>query len=152
MTIHPTDMLGRKENPSKKRVSGFKRGKDGTIHRCPGGKTPDSSTYQPGENGKGKMVARFHEGTCGGCKFAEHCAAKPLKRGGGSCAPRISPIQRREQRDKMEHPGYKEKGNRRAAVERVCSSMKNRFQAAKMKVRGKTRVARAMMAKGSAHH
>ncbi|WP_187820394.1 hypothetical protein [Pasteuria penetrans] len=27
--------------------------------------------------------------------------------------------------------------------------MKNRFQAAKMKVRGKTRVARAMMAKGS---
>ncbi|WP_149453761.1 hypothetical protein [Pasteuria penetrans] len=57
-----------------------------------------------------------------------------------------------EQRDKMEQPGYKEKGNRRAAVEGVCSSMKNRFQAAKMKVHGKTRVARAMMAKGSAYH
>ncbi|WP_149453737.1 transposase [Pasteuria penetrans] len=57
-----------------------------------------------------------------------------------------------EQRDKMEQPGYKEKGNRRAAVEGVCSSMKNRFQAAKMKVRGKMRVARAMMAKGSAYH
>ncbi|WP_149453542.1 hypothetical protein [Pasteuria penetrans] len=33
-----------------------------------------------------------------------------------------------EQRDKMEQPGYKEKGNRRAAVEGVCSSMKNRFR------------------------
>ncbi|WP_149453522.1 transposase [Pasteuria penetrans] len=150
--IHPTDMLGRKENPSKKRVSGFKRGKDGKIHRCPGGKTPDSSTYQPGEKGKGKIVARFHKGTCGGCKFAEQCAAKPLKRGERVLRTTDQSYSTAEQRDKMEQPGYKEKGNRRAAVEGVCSSMKNRFQAAKMKVRGKTRVARAMMAKGSAYN
>ncbi|WP_149452692.1 hypothetical protein [Pasteuria penetrans] len=55
--IHPTDRMGRKENPSKKRVSGFKRGKNGRIDRCPGGKTPDSSTYQPGEKGKGEWLS-----------------------------------------------------------------------------------------------
>ncbi|WP_149452974.1 transposase [Pasteuria penetrans] len=111
-------MLGRKENPSKKRVSGFKRGKDGKIHRCPGGKTPDSSTYQPGENGKGKMVAHFHEGTCGGCKFAEQCAAKPLKRGGPAHHRSVlfnggTTGQNGATRVQRE----KEKGNRCAAVE-----------------------------------
>ncbi|WP_149453495.1 transposase [Pasteuria penetrans] len=150
--IHPTDTMGRKENPSKKRVSGFKRGKNGRIDRCPGGKTPDSSTYQPGEKGKGKMVAHFYEGTCEGCKFAKQCAAKTLKRGGRVLRTTDQSYSTAEQRDKMEQPGYKEEGNRRAAVEGVCSSIKNRFQAARMKVRGKMRVARAMMAKGSAYN
>nr|WP_281289971.1 hypothetical protein [Pasteuria penetrans] len=53
-----------------------------------------------------------------------------------------------KQRDKIEQPGYKEEGNRCAAVEGVCSSIKNRFQAAKMKVRGKMRVGTGYDGKG----
>ncbi|WP_149453359.1 hypothetical protein [Pasteuria penetrans] len=45
--IHPTDMMGRKENPSKKRVSGFKRGKDGTIDRCPWWQDPRLHHHVP---------------------------------------------------------------------------------------------------------
>lgn len=54
-------------------------------------------------------------------------------------------------------PGVLKKRGHRTAVEDGCSSIKNYvrthyFRTAKMKIRGKIRVTRAMMVKGLAYH
>lgn len=82
----------------------------------------------------------------------EQCPTKPQKRGGRVLRTAEKAYSTTKQRDKIEQPGYKEIGDRRTAVGGVCSSLKDRFRAGQMKVRGKKGVTRAMSAKGLAYH
>ncbi|WP_149452657.1 transposase [Pasteuria penetrans] len=149
-----TNMTGRRENPDKLRASTFVRDKrTKEITRCVANKEPENSQYKPGRKpGSGTSVAYFNGEDCKKCPFADQCIGKLNKTGGRTIRLTDRTYSAAEQRDQLEETKYREAGNSRAAIEGVCSALKNAYGARRLKVRGERRARLTMFAKCVAYN
>ncbi|WP_149453830.1 transposase [Pasteuria penetrans] len=80
------------------------------------------------------------------------CIGKPNKTGGRTIRLTDRTYSAAEQRDQWKQSKYREAGNRRAAIEGVCSALKNAYGARRLKVRGEQRARLTMFAKCVAYN
>jgi len=146
VTMHYTDMTGRKPSPDKYSATDFQFDESSRrIISCPRGKEPIKSTTT-----KNHMVAHFKRRTCARCEFRDKCLAKRQKK---SYVVRIShkAIESAKQRALIKE-NIKESTSKRAAIEGTNSALKRAHGIGKLRVRGLNKCSVVVGLKVTAHN
>lgn len=133
ITVHHTDMTGRKTSSDKLPYSAFEIENNQNILRCPANHEPLRTDF----NDKGKVLsAHFNRETCEQCPHKEKCRVKFQKE---TTVLRVSQktLIADETRLKIENKELrKEATSKRAAIEGTNSALKRAHGVGKLSVRG----------------
>jgi tetratricopeptide (TPR) repeat protein len=136
ITIHYTDMTGKKPDPEKLSLTSFTIKDHQTVEACPEGHTPYSGQF----NGKNKVIlAYFDRNVCSNCPRQDACPVK-FRKNNTVLRVEQSAIFLAEARERQEDKkARKEATSKRTAIEGTNSSLKRSQGAGRLKVRGKVK-------------
>ena len=132
VTIHYTDMTGRKPDPDKLPITSFEIKDNEIVVSCPNDQRPTSSTYN---EDTGKLTAHFDLATCQQCPMREACPVEFQKK---RTVLRVSQksVVVAQTRDKIKDKDERKKStSKRAAIEGTNSALKRSQGAGKLRVR-----------------
>ena len=149
VTLHYTDMTGRKADSSRLPLTQFELDEQMTVKSCPTGKQPVRSDY----NAKGKTIsAHFLLEDCSQCPLKEQC---PVKRQKKDYVLRTSEKSFQASRVRDELNNHKVKCHnisKRAAIEGTNSALKRSQGAGELRTRGITSCGVVMALKVIGHN
>lgn len=136
ITVHYTDMTGKKPDPQKLPLTAFTIKDHKTVELCPEGHAPYSCQF----NGKSKVIlAHFDRNVCSNCPRQDTCPVK-FRKNNTVLRVEQSAIYLTEARERKEDKSArKEATSKRSAIEGTNSSLKCSQGAGRLKVRGKVK-------------
>jgi hypothetical protein len=146
VTMHYTDMTGRKPSPDKLSVTDFQFDESSKrIISCPKGKEPIKNTIT-----KDYIAAHFNREICSHCEFRDKCLVKRQKK---SYVVQINhkAIVSAEQRVLIKE-NIKERTSKRAAIEGTNSALKRAHGIGKLRVRSLNKCSIVVGLKITAHN
>ena len=149
ITLHYTDMTGRKATGGKISLSAFVIENKEKILRCPAGHSPLRSDFNPKS---GILSAHFNLDRCQGCPHKENCRVKFQKRDTVLYVNQKA-LNTEENRLKIINRVVRQEAtSKRAAIEGTNSVLKRAHHADKLKVRGIVKCQMVMGSKLLAHN
>jgi hypothetical protein len=136
VTVHYTDMTGKKPDPQKLPLTAFTIKDHKTVELCPEGHAPYSCQF----NGKSKVIlAHFDRNVCSNCPRQDTCPVK-FRKNNTVLRVEQSAIFLAEARGRKEDKSArKEATSKRTTIEGTNSSLKCSQGAGRLKVRGKVK-------------
>ena len=132
VTIHYTDMTGRKPDPDKLPITSFEIKDNEIVVSCPNDQKPISSNYN---KDTGKLTAHFDLTTCQQCPMRDACPVELQKK---RAVLRVSQksVVVAQTRDRIKDKDERKKStSKRAAIEGTNSALKRSQGAGKLRVR-----------------
>lgn len=119
VTMHYTDMTGKKQDTESIPVNKFELNDDHTVKACPAGNNPQSTSYNCD---KDTIIAHFSKETCDKCEFKNKCCVdKQVKMNKFSTTG--GAIETQNKRDEIKE-SIKENSSKRTAIEGTNSELK----------------------------
>jgi len=136
ITMHYTDMTGKKPDPEKLPLTAFTIKDHKTVTSCPEGHAPYSCQF----NGKNNVIlAHFDRNVCSDCPRKDTCPVE-FRKNNTVLRVEQSTIYLAEARERKEDKSArKEATSKRTAIEGTNSSLKCSQGAGRLKVRGKVK-------------
>jgi hypothetical protein len=131
VTMHYTDMTGKKQDDESIPVNKFELNDDNTVKACPAGNNPQTTSYNCD---KDTIVAHFPKETCDKCEFKDKCCVdEQVKMNKFSTTG--AAIETQNKRDEIKE-SIKENSSKRTAIEGTNSELKRAHGLDDVKVRG----------------
>jgi Transposase DDE domain/Transposase domain (DUF772) len=131
VTMHYTDMTGKKLDDESIPVNKFELNDDKTVKACPVGEIPQSTSYNCD---KDTIVAHFTKETCNNCEHKNKCCIEEQVRM-NKFSTTVEAIETQNKRDEIRE-SIKENSSKRTAIEGTNSELKRAHGLDDVKVRG----------------
>ena len=135
ITMHYTDMTGKKDDDNMISVNEFELDEDKTVKRCPAGFKPADTNYDPE---KDKVSAHFSKEACNICEFRDKCCVTEQAKA-NKFSTTGAAIELQNMRDEIKED-RKENTSKRTAIEGTNSELKRSHGLGDVKVRGIVKV------------
>lgn len=131
ITMHYTDMTGKKEDGNRISVNEFELNEDKTVKQCPAGIGPMDTSYNPE---KDKISAHFSKEVCSICEFRDKCCVTEQGKA-NKFSTTGTAVELQNTRNEIKED-RKENTSKRAAIEGTNSELKRSHGLDDVKVRG----------------
>jgi Transposase DDE domain/Transposase domain (DUF772) len=135
VTMHYTDMTGKKTESDEIKASEFKYNDDGTVSACPADVKPIKTTCNP-QNGN--ISAHFSKVECENCEYKDKCCVKEQKKANKlsttEATIEVAKLRNNMMNDRIENT------SKRAAIEGTNSELKSRHGLDDVRVLGINKV------------
>jgi len=131
VTMHYTDMTGKKSDYDSISANKFELNDDNTIKACPEGKEPLNTNYNCQ---KDVITAHFSKEACNNCNFKDKCCVKEQVKT-YKLSTTLAGIETQNKREEIKEK-IKENSSKRAAIEGTNSELKRVHGLNDVKVRG----------------
>lgn len=135
VTMHYTDMTGKKDESDEIKPSAFKFNEDKTVSACPADVKPIQTKYDPQ---KGNISAHFPKEACENCEYKEKCCVKEQVKA-NKLSTTEGTLEAAKSRENMMGE-RKENTSKRAAIEGTNSELKSRHGLDDVRVLGINKV------------
>lgn len=131
VTMHYTDMTGKKSDDESIPVNKFELNDDNTVKVCPAGNNPQTTSYNCDKN---TIVAHFSKEVCDKCELKDKCCVDEQVRM-NKFSTTVEAIETQNKRDEIKE-NIKENSSKRTAIEGTNSELKRAHGLDAVKVRG----------------
>ena len=135
ITMHYTDMTGRKDDDNRIPINEFELNEDNTVKRCPAGFEPLDTNY---DAEKDKISAHFSKEACNNCEFRDRCCVTEQVKTNKFFTTGAA-VESQNMRDEIKED-RKENTSKRAAIEGTNSELKRAHGLDDVKVPGLVKV------------
>ena len=135
ITMHYTDMTGKKDDDNRISVNEFELNEDKTVKQCPAGFGPKDTKYDPD---KDRISAHFPKEACNTCEFRDKCCVTEQVKA-NKFSTTGAAVESQNIRDEIKED-RKENTSKRAAIEGTNSELKRSHGLDDVKVRGVVKV------------
>lgn len=136
VTMHYTDMTGKKTDDESIPVNKFELNDDNTVRACPAGNDPQRTSYNCE---KDLINAHFLKEVCDNCEFKDKCCVKEQVKM-YKFSTTVEEVETQNKREEIKE-SIKENSSKRAAIEGTNSELKRAHGLDDVKVKGIIKVA-----------